>query len=310
MERQINQIALSVSNLAETMAWYGALGLESSGGSGGPRSGSERAKMLRLPEAEARMEWLVGRNPMTQLELFHFTKPSPRSWPPTRTARDEGYGSISLFVVAFEQQLDRLNSSARPFEITGAPGSRSLWVRDPDGIAVELMERDVLASEPIQADGAKLAGIRAVSLTVSDLRRVEDFWTSALGFSPVSADLYAFNPPPSWWSDGAEWEERVLKGGSILVRLLTPTSGNIINRPGDYRLSDIGVLNIAAICDSADAHQRFIEVLQASGFELSVPAPQSSGPQSAVLYGYDPLGNSVETGYLVPGLEGKFGWRR
>lgn len=310
MERQINQIALSVSNLAQSMAWYSALGLEGSGGSGGPRSGSERAKMLRLPEAEARMEWLVGRNPMTQLELFHFTKPSPRPWSPTRTSRHEGYGSISLFVVAFEQQLERLKSSTRPFEITGAPGSRSLWVRDPNGIAVELMERDVLASEPIQADGATLAGIRAVSLTVSDLRRVEDFWISALGFSPISADLYAPNPLPAWWSDGAEWQERVLKGGSILVRLLAPTSGNLINRPGDYRLSDIGILNIAAICDSAEAHRQFIEVLQASGFALAVPAPQSSGPQSAVLYGYDPLGNSVETGYLVPGLEGKFGWRR
>jgi catechol 2,3-dioxygenase-like lactoylglutathione lyase family enzyme len=213
-------------------------------------------------------------------------------------------------VVAFEQQLNRLKSSGTPFEITGAPGSRSLWVKDPDRIPVELMERDVLASEPVQADGATLAGIRAVSLTVSDPRRTEEFWTSALGFSPVSADLYAFNPLPSWWSSGTEWRERVLKGGSILVRLLAPASGDIIDRPEDFKLIDIGVVNIAAIADSAEAHQHFIEALQASGFEFSTPTPLSSGPQSAVWYGYDPQGNSVETGYLLPGLEGKFGWRR
>lgn len=309
MERQINQIALSVSNLAESIAWYGALGLEASGGQA-MKSRSEYLAMWRVPEREGRMEWLVGRNPMTQLELFHFTKPSPRPLSPTRTARDEGYGSISIFVVAFEQQLNRLKSSGTPFEITGAPGSRSLWVKDPDRIPVELMERDVLASEPVQADGATLAGIRAVSLTVSDPRRTEEFWTSALGFSPVSADLYAFNPLPSWWSSGAEWRERVLKGGSILVRLLAPASGDIIDRPEDFKLIDIGVVNIAAIADSAEAHQHFIEALQASGFEFSTPTPLSSGPQSAVWYGYDPQGNSVETGYLLPGLEGKFGWRR
>lgn len=142
MERQINQIALSVSNLAESIAWYGALGLEVSGGQA-MKSRSEYLAMWRVPEREGRMEWLVGRNPMTQLELFHFTKPSPRPLSPTRTARDEGYGSISIFVVAFEQQLNRLKSSGTPFEITGAPGSRSLWVKDPDRIPVELMERDV-----------------------------------------------------------------------------------------------------------------------------------------------------------------------
>jgi catechol 2,3-dioxygenase-like lactoylglutathione lyase family enzyme len=309
MERQINQIALSVSNLAESSAWYRALGLEASGGQA-MKNRSEYLAMWRVPEREGSMEWLVGRNPMTQLEMFHFTKPSPRPLSLTRTARDEGYGSISFFVVAFEQQLDRLKSSGRPYEITGAPGSRSLWVQDPDRIPVELMERDVLASEAVQADGTTLAGIRAVSITVSDLQRAEEFWTSALGFSPLSADLYPLNPLPSWWSGGAEWQERVLKGGSILVRLLAPASGDIIDRPEDFRLIDIGVINIAAIADSADDHQHFIEVLQASGAEFSLPAPLSSGPQSAVLYGYDPLGNSVETGYLLPGLERNFGWRR
>jgi catechol 2,3-dioxygenase-like lactoylglutathione lyase family enzyme len=309
MERQINQIALSVSNLSESMAWYEALGLEASGGQA-MKSRSEYLAMWGVAEREGRMEWLVGRNPMTQLELFHFSKPTPRPLSPTRTARDVGYGSISLFVVAFEQQLDRLNSSGMPFEITGAPGSRSLWIRDPDGIPVELMERDVLVSEPIQGDGANLAGIRAVSITVSDLRRAERFWTSILGFSPVSDDIYGFNPLPSWWSGGVEWQERVLKGGSILVRLLTPVPGEVINRPQGFRLIDIGVINIAAIADSADAHRQFMEVLRVSGFEFSLPAPLSSGPQSAVLYGYDPLGNSVETGYLLPGLEEKFGWRR
>jgi catechol 2,3-dioxygenase-like lactoylglutathione lyase family enzyme len=309
MERQINQIALSVSNLAGSMAWYGALGLEATGASG-PRSGTESAKMLRLPEVEGSMEWLVGRNPMTQLELFHFIKPPPRPLPATRTARDKGYGSISIFVVAFEQQIDRLKTSGGSFEITGGAGARSLWVKDPDYIPVELMERDVLGSEPVQADGARLSGIRAVSLTVSDLRRAENFWTSALGFSAVSADLYGFNPLPSWLSDGAQWHERVLKGGSILIRLLAPTSGDVIDRPRDYRLSDIGVLNIATIADSAGAHQQFMEVLQVSGFEFSAAAPRRSGPDSGVLYGYDPQGNSLETGYLRPGTEGKWGWRR
>lgn len=308
-ERQINQIALSVSNLAESMAWYGALGLEASGASG-PRSGTENANMLRLPEVEGSMEWLVGRNPMTQLELFHFIKPFPRPLPATRTARDEGYGSISMYVPAFEQQLDHLKASGKPFEITGEPGCRSLWIKDPDGIPVELMERDALGDEPVQADGAKLSGIRAVSLTVSDLRQAQEFWISALGFSRFSSDRYEFNPLPSWLSDDVKWQERVLKGGSILVRLLAPETGAIIHRPRGYRLSDIGVLNIAAIADSADAHQQFMEVLQASGFEFSAAAPRRSGPDSAVLYGYDPLGNSVETGYLRPGTERKWGWRR
>jgi catechol 2,3-dioxygenase-like lactoylglutathione lyase family enzyme len=309
MERNINQIALSVSRLDESTAWYRALGLEVTGGLG-PTGGSDYAEVMRLPEVEGSMKWLVGRNPMTQLELFHFVKPSPRSLPLTLTARHCGYGSISLFVVAFDEQIERLSGSGGAFEITGAPGSRSLWVKDPDGIPVELMEHDALASERLQEDSAGLAGIRAVALTVADIDRAETFWTSALGFTAVSTDIFAFNPLPSWLADGVGWQERVLKGGSILVRLLSPASGGVIDRPSDHRLSDIGVLNIAAVCDSAANHQRFIEILRAAGFEFSTPLPLSSGPQSALQYGYDPEGLSVETGYLLPGLEEQWGWRR
>jgi catechol 2,3-dioxygenase-like lactoylglutathione lyase family enzyme len=309
MERQINQIGLSVSNLAESTAWYGALGLEASGGFG-PVGSSEAAKMMRLPEVEARGSWLVGRNPMVQLELTYFSKPTPRPLLPTRTARDEGYGSISIAVVAFEQQLSRLKSNKVSFEITGVAGRRSLWVRDPDGIPVELLESDFLRSEPVQADGANLAGIRAASLTVRDIQQAEEFWISALGFSPISAHLGASNPLPSWWSDRSDWQERIVKGGSVLVRLLAPASGDIINRPSDYGLSDIGVQNIAAISDGADAHQHFVENLRVAGFEFAISVPLRLGSDSGVMYGYDRQGNSVETGYIRPGTEEIWGWRR
>jgi catechol 2,3-dioxygenase-like lactoylglutathione lyase family enzyme len=309
MERPINQIALSVSNLPESMAWYAALGLEANGGAG-PRSGSHYAALWRVPELEGRMEWLVGRNPMSQLELFHFTRPTPRPLRADRSALDEGYGHLGLFIAKFEEQLARFSADGHHPEITGPVGSRSLWVRDPDGIIVELMERDALGAEPVLADGAHLPGIRTISLTVSDLAQAEDFWTSAFGFSRVPEGAYTPNPFPSLWSGGVQWRESVLKGGSILVRLLAPASGAIIPRPDDYLLTDIGIVNIAAISDSFAAHQQFMDTLHARGFEFAMDEPLSPGPERAVAYGYDPQGNSFETGYLLPGLETQFGWRR
>ena len=309
MERPINQIALSVSSLPDSLAWYGALGLEATGGFG-PAGGPEIAEMLRMPAVESSMKWLVGRNPMMQLELFQFAQPRPKPLSLSRTALDQGYGSISIFVADFATHLERLGTDAGAYELTGAPGSRSLWVRDPDNIPVEILERDMSGLDLVKDGGKGLAGIRAVSVTVPDLAQAADIWTSSLGFSEVSREDYVFNPLPSWWNGGAAFRDHVLKGGSVLIRLLSPGDGKIVARPSGSLLSDIGVLNIAAISLSAEDHKDFSERLRRSGFDFAIDKALNTGPDSGLLYGNDPLGNNVETGYLRPGTEEDWGWRR
>ena len=77
METPICQIALSVVDLARSRSWYRQLGLEPSGVMG-PLSGDLPARMLDLPELEVQINWLLGRDSMSQLELIHFSRPQPR----------------------------------------------------------------------------------------------------------------------------------------------------------------------------------------------------------------------------------------
>ena len=310
METPLCQIALSVKDRARSRAWYQALGLEMTG-TMGPIVGDVPAKMLRVPEIEVNIDWVAGRDPMSQLELIEFSRPAPRPVPADWSLRREGYGLVSLVVPDFEKAVRTLSAANAQHAITGSRGSRSLWVKDPDGISIEILEKDPLGSPPAAKGSEGLASIRAVTETVGDLNKARRFWTAAIGLTAHSRSHYSFNEFPSSLTGGvSDWEGEVMQGGTQLVRLLKPRGAAIVPRPADYRLSDAGVLNVAGIVASAAQFKTLRERVSSLGYPFSTDEPMLIGDDAAAIYGYDDQGHSIELGFVLPGHEAVYGWRR
>lgn len=159
----LNQIASSVSDLRLTECWFReGCGLLPAGGSRLMMRGPLAAAVQGLPGAASTCWWLVGRNPWFQIELFQFERPLARSMPADFRPCDIGYTRIGLWVADFDATLERLarRGSAPLAPPLGAQGDRRACVRNPDGVFVELMERDPVDTRPANLRSADARGLR------------------------------------------------------------------------------------------------------------------------------------------------------
>jgi catechol 2,3-dioxygenase-like lactoylglutathione lyase family enzyme len=309
METPICQVAFSVGDLALSHAWYERLGLESTGGMG-PLSGAHPAKMLDLPELEVKIVWLRGQDSMSQIELIHFIRPTPLPLPPDWTLKYAGYGMVSFLLPDFEATLSRLRANHQSLAMTGANGTRSMWIKDPDGVTIEILEKDPLGRRNSMREDRDLASIRAITITVADLNKAKRFWIEAVGLSECPAIL-PFNDFPRDVDGGVgDWEQVHLKGDSLIVRLLKPRSTSVIPRSSGRRLSDAGLLNIAVIVDSRHGFEAICTRFTEMGYRFSTDEPMLMGDEAGTRYGHDDQGTSIEIGFVRPGHEAKYGWKR
>jgi catechol 2,3-dioxygenase-like lactoylglutathione lyase family enzyme len=311
MRTSICQIALSVTDRARSLQWYQHLGLVPSG-SMGPVSGDVPARMLQLSECDFTLDWLDGRDPMVQMELFQFTRPSPKTKRANWTASCAGYGTVSFVVPDFEGMIARLIGSGAAYSITGERTHRSLWIRDPDGISVEIMEKDPLNLQPAKGGGTgAAASIRGISLTVANLEKAKRYFIDTVQFVECAVDEFGFNAhPPDVDPAKTEWKQTVARGGNTLLRLLEPSTSEIIDRPPGYQLSDIGVLNIAVIVETAEEFAALQKRIKDGGYRFSADAPMVLSDYAGVIYGHDDQGNSIEVGFVTVGNEMHYGWHR
>jgi catechol 2,3-dioxygenase-like lactoylglutathione lyase family enzyme len=309
METPICQVAFSVTDLALSHAWYQALGLESTGGMG-PMSGEQPAKMLDLPEVEVQIEWMRGQDSMSQIELIHFVRPKPLPLPQDWSSKYSGYGTVSILVPDFEGLLGGLRTNHQLLALTGASGTRSMWIKDPDGVSIEILEKDPLGRRDTAREDRELASIRAITITVADLNKAKRFWAQAVGLSECRT-LYPFNDLPRNVDGGVgDWEQVHLKGDSLIVRLLKPRSTSIAPRVTHRRLSDAGVLNIAVIVDTKLGFESICARCTQMGYRFSTEEPMLMGDEAGTRYGHDDQGTSIEIGFVRPGHEVKYGWKR
>jgi catechol 2,3-dioxygenase-like lactoylglutathione lyase family enzyme len=309
MEAPICQVALSVTDRERSLAWYENLGFEHSG-SMGPLGGDVPARLVGLPAALVRIEWALPRDPMTQFELIQFLEPQPRKLFPERNLLNAGYGLVSIVAPDFSKALAVLRAAGSLVGVSGTEGSRSIWTRDPDGVAVEIMERDPLGEPPAARGAAHLSSIRSVALTVEDLGKAARFWTETVGLTACPPGQFAFNPFPADLCGGvARWEQETVKGGSMLLRLLSPRGAPVIAKPADYRLSDVGILNVAVIFDTREPFDALLGRFRSKGYPLAVASPMEL-EGGATMYGHDDQRNSIEMGFALPQHVEKYGWRR
>jgi catechol 2,3-dioxygenase-like lactoylglutathione lyase family enzyme/uncharacterized protein YndB with AHSA1/START domain len=301
------QIAFSVIDLRATDRWFrDGLGFVPAGGSRQMMRGPLAARAQGLPRAASTCWWLLGSNDWFQLELFQFERPLARLMPDDARPCDIGYTRIGVWVADFDATLAALETLGSPpmTAPVGAPGSRRACVRNPDGVYVEIMENDPLAPDHRPAGPV---AVRSVTLSVADLAQSEAMFGRGLGLEPSTVALHRPEHEAIWGLADASTRTKVFSAGDVLVEVVQYLSPPGRPRPGAYRISDQGILNIAFGARTKSQHGELFGRAVAAG-ATPVHAPLHL-PGGGVAYVNDPQNFSIELLWMSHWAENLWGFR-
>ncbi len=308
---RLSQIALSISDLRRTQRWYrDVLGLEPAGGTN-LFAGPLASMVQGIPRSASTCWWLVDRQDFFQVELFEFRSPLVRAMPTDWRACDRGYTTVAFWVHDLDGVIERARAAGtEPLtDPVGEPGERRLCLRDPDGVLVELMEDDPRAPSPRARPRPEVpAAARAVTLSVSDLERSRRFFADVLGLT-VAEDVQLHRPEHEalWDLEGAKRDRLCLWADDFLVELVSYSEPVGRTPPDGYRISDLGLLNIAFGFRKRGEFEAAWRRCRDTGHEGNGP-PVRLGAWS-VIYVNDDQGTSVELLHVEPWYERQMGFR-
>jgi catechol 2,3-dioxygenase-like lactoylglutathione lyase family enzyme len=236
-----------------------------------------------------------------QLEIFEFENPPGRPLPPDRSIVDVGYNRLIFAVRSLTAFQQRLAKARYPKPLVPMEQSESSHVslEDPDGIRIELIE------QPEWVASRREITLVGVGVTTVDLQTsVEDF-TRGLGFELLDAD--PFDHRRYWDHRGNLESAATLRKGDMSLVLAQYRSSR--PRRQDYRLADIGILNIAlGFREQADFLRRFDKARQQDFSQNCKPLMR--GKDIACVYVNDRQNLSVEMLQCQPELYGLVGFRK
>jgi len=308
---RLSQIALSTSDVRRSQRWYReVLGLEPGGGTNlfaGPLS----SMVQGVPRAASTCWWLVDRQDLFQVELFEFRSPLVRALPDDWRPSDVGYAMVAFTVGDLDAAVGRAREAGTPplSEPIGAAGERRVCLRDPDGVLLELMEDDPRAPVERPRPRSEIPAVaRAVSLSVADLESSRRFFVDVLGL-PVAADIELHAPEHEvlWGLEGAQRDRTCLWADDFLVELVSYSEPAPRPWPEGYRISDLGLLNIAFGFRDRAGFDEAVRRCRDAGVEGNGPALHLGA--WSVIYVNDEQGFSVELLHVEPWYEGQMGFR-
>lgn len=290
MTARFNQVAISVANREAALAFYRDLfDLTHVGGT--HFSGKTTAAVQGMAGASSNCSWLMDDRPYFQFEIFQFDCPLGRTLASNRQPQDIGYSRLIFSVPALAPVAARAG-----VEIVELNGKHTAYLRDADGIAVQIIEAD--------APCARLTG---VALSVPDLAIAKRSFAEGCGCTPLSA------PAPDWgalWGEaGADKDMLLLDGGTLTLELSQYRAPVSQPWPDGYQIADHGILNVALGFESAKAIHARIAAMQAVGIQPNAPLVTATG-LCALTYSQDPQGFSIETLYVSKIAAGAFGFRK
>jgi NAD(P)-dependent dehydrogenase (short-subunit alcohol dehydrogenase family)/catechol 2,3-dioxygenase-like lactoylglutathione lyase family enzyme len=306
----LNQIAMSVTDLPRTHAWYRqAFGFVPAGGTSAFK-GYLAEKVQGVKGAASTCWWLVDQQDYFQLELFEFSNPETRPLPDDWRLCDIGYGMVGLHVADFDVTLARLTDLGTQTltDPLGDKGFRRVCVRDPEGVLLEIMEDDPRAgfgAAPVRP-GIPVT-TRSITVSVQNLEKSRHFFVDVLGLETAEGvTLHTETHELLWGLDGARRESVLLWAGEVLVELVQYLDPIGKPQPENYRISDQGLLNIALGFRSKKefdrVHQRCLQAgLQGNWWPLNIGA-------WSVVYVNDEQGFSVELLFVRPWYDRMMGF--
>lgn len=311
MPAPLCQIAISVTDLPRTHAWYtGAFGFAPASGTNSFK-GYLAEKVQGVKGAASSCWWLVDREEFFQLELFQFHNPETRRLPADWRLCDIGYSAMGLVVRDWEETLARLHGlgSLPVGPVVGDTGHRRICVRDPEGVLVELFESDPREKPGnVVRDDIPVAAV-SITLSVPDLEKSLAFFASTLGLELLEGfQLHGSEHEVLWGLQGATARRAVLRAGDRLLELVQYENPVGRTWPDDYRISDQGLLNIALGFRKRGEFKRVYRNCRAHGVEGNW-RPLDLGAWQ-VVYVNDPQGFSVELLQVQPWYDGRMGFTR
>ena len=308
---RLSQIALSVSDVRRSQRWYReVLGLEPGGGTS-LFAGPLASMVQGVPRSASTCWWLVDRQDLFQVELFEFRSPLVRGLPADWRPSDIGYSTVTFAVDDLDAAMGRARDAGSPplSEPIGAAGERRVCVRDPDGVLVELTEDDPRAPSARPRPRPEISGVaRAVTLSVGDLERSRRFFVDVLGLTVADAvELHRPEHETLWGLEGAKSERLCLWADDFIVELVSYGDPAPKPWPDGYRISDLGLLNIAFGFRDRAGFDDAVRRCHDAGLEGNGPALHLGA--WSVIYVNDDQGFSVELLHVEPWYERQMGFR-
>ncbi|MHB1538991.1 MAG: VOC family protein [Solirubrobacteraceae bacterium] len=297
---QLAQIALCSSDMPASLRLYSeALGFAPAGGEifwghwlGVQGLGEQAASFVW---------WLVGRQDFVQVELFQHTSPEPRPLPADWSSCDLGWVRWGVAVPDFDAVLARL---ARLSVATITPprrfadGLRRVCFRDPHvGVVTEVIEDGPQLPGGIRPRHYELEpAVLYATLSVSDLELARAFYLDTIGLVESEQELHSAEMEELWGLRGARRECVVARGGEVYLELVRYEQPAPAARPADHRLSDLGMMNVAAASRDRERVQHLYERIRDGGYGVNAELlPGAAGGT----YVSDGEGNSFEI-FAVP----------
>jgi catechol 2,3-dioxygenase-like lactoylglutathione lyase family enzyme len=306
---QLCQIALCTSDIPRPVRLF-TEGLVFAGAGTRVLWGERIAQIQELGDDTAfTISWLVGRQDMMQLELFHHTLPPQRRRLGERGPADLGWTRFGVAVPDFDAALGRLGGLdvkpiTEPREVDGL--RRAAFVEPYVGCVVEVLEEGAATPGGIRPRFYDLVpAIVYVALSVTDLDAARRFYVDVLGLVE-EPDTVLHRPEAEvvWGLDGVRRDGFVARGGDAYLEVLRYTEPSPRPLPDDRLLSDQGFMNVAfGTRDGAELGAVYDRAV-AGGFRANSPAPRVAGGT----YVNDGLGTTAELLVAPRELDAGFGF--
>ena len=246
-KNKLFQIAMSVTDINRTIKFYNdILGFV-------PFKKPQKLKGI-IPsriqgykKVNALICWMNDANPSFQLEFFQYFNPPARPMSGSARPCDIGYSRMGIWVADFDGIMHRLKENRIPLitvPIKFGDGRRVCF-RDPDGVYLELMEKPVMTSSPLNQNAR--AATQSVTLCVPDLKQAEGFFVDVLGMERSDVVLHTPEMESLWGLAGAETKSSLLKSGNILFELVEYLNPRGRPMRHDRHIGDAGLWHIAVL---------------------------------------------------------------
>jgi len=239
------------------------------------------------------------------IELVEHTSTRPKEPEEALQWGDIGYLELGLKAYHLDDLYLDLKSKGvefitpvRGMELSSGGTERYAYLKDPDGLLVQLVEEPG-GKRPV------VGGVRHVAIGVTDMDRSRQFYRDVLGFSELMHEFKGHMPELDDVTGGREMEMVILghrPGAESVLPLLEKAIVKLVHTPGykgkpafeDRRWGDIGLMEMAFdVIDLAETTNGLIS----QGAELSHPTTRVDMGQGTIgcfSYVKDPDGIIVE----------------